>query len=155
MLKQKDRISRMPDYKLFFRFAKYIMPYRPKQAAIFALSGISILLELINPYLGKLIVDKAIINKNFEIFIVYGLIGAAIFISNGIIKAAAALLEKSMQSRVRFDLNKKLFSHLQALPLSFFKGSAPGEHMYTLSYDIERTIDFIISAPRETVVILG
>ncbi|MDO8748854.1 MAG: ABC transporter ATP-binding protein [Candidatus Omnitrophota bacterium] len=130
------------------------MPYRPKQIAILALSCLSILLELINPYLGKLIVDKAIVNKNFEIFIVYGLIGAALFISNGIIKAIAALLEKGMQLKVRFDLNKKLFSHLQALPLGFFKGSASGEHMYTLSYDIERSVDLIISVPKETVAIL-
>lgn len=145
----------MLNYKLFFRFTRYLLPYRPKQIAILALSCVSILLELINPYLGKLIVDKAIVNKNFEIFIVYGLIGAALFISNGIIKAIAALLEKGMQLRVRFDLNKKLFSHLQALPLSFFKGSASGEHMYTLSYDIERSVDFIISVPKETVVILA
>ena len=145
----------MLDYKLFFRFTKYILPYRPKQIAILALSCVSILLELINPYLGKLIVDRAIVNKNFEIFVAYGLIGAVIFISNGIIKAVAALLEKGTQLRVRYDLNKKLFSHLQALPLGFFKGSASGEHMYVLSYDIERTVDFIISVPKETVAILA
>ena len=143
------------NFRLIVKFLKYLSPYRVKQVVVFILSSISISLELINPYLGKLIVDKAIINKNLEIFIVYGLIGAVIFISNGIIKAVAALLEKGMQLRVRFDLNKKLFSHLQALPLGFFKGSASGEHMYTLSYDIERSVDFIISVPKETVIILA
>lgn len=143
------------NFRLIVKFLKYLSPYRVKQAVIFILSGISISLELINPYLGKLIVDKAIVNKNFEVFVIYGLIGAAIFISNGLVKAFAQLLEKGIQLRVRFDLNKKLFGHLQALPLGFFKGSASGEHMYTLSYDIERAVDFIISVPRETVVILA
>jgi len=102
----------MLDYKLFFRFTKYILPYRPKQIAILALSCVSILLELINPYLGKLIVDRAIVNKNFEIFVAYGLIGAVIFISNGIIKAVAALLEKGTDNKIysqflRFILAQK------------------------------------------------
>jgi len=132
-------------FQPFLRFLKFLFPYRKKQIAILILSGISVLLGLLPPYLSKLVVDKGIINKELKTFIILGLIGTGVFILNGLINVMTNFLERGIRLKVHFDLNKKVFSHLQVLPLDFFKDKSTGEHMFNISYDIERVVDFIVS----------
>lgn len=138
-------------FKLFLKFLKYLFPYRKKQATVLILSGASVLLGLINPYLSKLVVDKAIINKELKTFIILGLIGTGVFILNGLINAIESFLKRGIRLKVGFDLNKKVFSHLQNLPLDFFKNKSTGECMFRINYDIERAVDLVVSVPEESV----
>jgi ABC-type bacteriocin/lantibiotic exporter with double-glycine peptidase domain len=138
-------------FRLFLKFLKFLIPYRRKQIIIFVLSGISVLLSLFNPYLSKLIVDQAIINKDVKAFVVLGIIGAVVFILNGLAQALATFLEKDISLRLHFDLNKKIFGHLQQLPLDFFKNKSTGEHMFNINYDIVQVVDLVSSVPKETV----
>jgi ATP-binding cassette subfamily B protein len=132
-------------------FLKYLLPYRKKQLAVLFLSGLSALLSLVNPYIGKLMVDKAIINKDLHIFILLALVGTAVFILDGLFKAAADFIGKGIYLKVRWDLNRKVFSHLQRLPWDFFQAKSTGEHMFKLNYDIDNAADFIVSVPNELV----
>lgn len=138
-------------FALFLNFLKLLLPYRKKQIVVLSLSGISMLLGLVNPYLSKLVVDKAILAKQLNTFIILGIIGTAVFIINGLLNALGSFLERGIRLRVNFDLNKKVFSHLQGLSWKFFQGKSTGEHIYSLNYDIDRVVDFIISIPKEIV----
>lgn len=138
-------------FKLFLKFLKFLLPYRKKQIIILSLSGIGVLLGLVNPYLSKLIVDKGILNKQLNIFIILGLLGTGVFILAGLIKAIESFLARGIRYRVHFDLNRKVFKHLQGLPLGFFDNRSTGEHIFKLNYDIERVVDFIISILEELV----
>jgi ATP-binding cassette subfamily B protein len=140
-------------YKLFLKFLRYLWPYRRKQISILFLSVLTVLLGLVIPYLSKLVVDKGIINKEMRSFIVLGVIGAGVFIINGLIKAISGLLKRSMRLKVNFDLNKKVFSHLQELPIGFFQNRSTGEHMFRIDYDIERVVDLVVSIPQESIKI--
>lgn len=137
--------------RLFIKFVKYIYPYRKKQAVALILCVFSMALSLVSPYLSKLLVDKAIITKNLKSFIIIGLIGAGIFLLSGIIEAAVGLLKKAIRLKLNFDLNKKLFWHLQALPFELFQNKSTGGNIYNINYDIERAVDLIISVPEEIV----
>ena len=141
------------ELKLFWGFLKYLIPYRKKQITVLILSGLSVFLGLVIPYLSKLVVDKAILNKELRTFILLGLIGTAVFIINGLIKAMASFLKKGVYLRVKFDLNKKVFGHLQKLPLGFFQNKSTGEHMFKIDYDVEQVTDLVSSVPEQLVSI--
>ncbi len=140
--------------RLFLKFLKYVYPYRALQVMILALSGISVLLGLVNPYLGKLIVDRSIMGKDLKSFFFLGVIGAGVFIIDGVIKALENFFKKKIALKLRFAINRKVFSHLQGLSVDFFQDKSTGEHMFKISYDIERVVDFISGVPEELINIL-
>lgn len=140
-------------FKLFSRFFKYVLPYRRQQTMIFFLTNLSVLLGLVNPYLSKLIVDEAIINRKLKVFIVLGLLGTGLFIVNGLITTTKNFLEKTIRLKVSLDLNQKIFGHLQTLTLDFFQDKSTGEQMFKINYDIERAVDLNISLSGEIIEI--
>lgn len=140
-----------PPYKLFFKFLRYIVPYRSKQAVILIFAVLGMLLGLVNPYLSKLVVDKAIANRDIKLFIILAVAGTAIFIANGLLSALASILKRGVRLRVNFDINKSVFGRLQRLPLGFFHDKSTGEHIYKVNRDIERAVDLIASVPEESI----
>ena len=135
--------------KLFLKFLKYLLPYRKTQIIILVLAGVSVLLGLVIPYLSKLVVDTAILKKELKTFIILGLIGAGVFILNGLINAVASFLRGDIRLKVNFDFNKKIFGHLQQLPLGFFQNKSTGEHMFKIDYDVRSAVDLVVSIPEE------
>jgi ATP-binding cassette subfamily B protein len=138
-------------FKILLKFLKYLLPYRKRQIAILILSILSVFLGLVNPYLSKLIVDKAIINKELRAFVVLGLLGTGVFILNGLLTAMEDFLKKGLRLKVNFDLNKKVFRHLQGFSLGLFRDKSTGEHIFKMHYDIERAVDFIVSVLEECI----
>lgn len=138
---------------LFVRFLRYLIPYRKKQIAILVLSSLTALSGLVTPYLSKLIVDKAILNKDLKALIFLGFIATVVFILSGLARVTAEILGQGLYLKVQFDINKKIFQHLQSLPLTFFQDKSTGEHMFKISYDIERASDSIVSIPKDMVSI--
>ncbi len=118
-----------------------------------ALSGIGVLLGLVNPYLTKLVIDRAFGNKDLKAFIILALIGGVIFVLNGLLAGLNSYLDRQIKIKVNFDLNKKVFKHLEKLDLDYFQNKSTGEHLYRSSYDIDRVSNFITTIPPQVVAI--
>lgn len=138
-------------FKLFLKFARYLLPYWKKEVVILILTGIAVLLGLVNPYLTKLVIDRAFGNKDLRVFIILALIGGTIFVLNGLVSALKNYLDRQIRIKVNFDLNRKVFRHLGGLSYSYFQNKSTGEHIYKSSYDIERAADFITTTPPQAV----
>ena len=138
---------------LFFRFLKLLLPYRRKWVLILILSGLGTLLGLVNPYLTKLVIDKGIGNKDLRTFIILVFIGAGVFILNGAVGGFRQFLDRYIRTKVNFDLNKKVFTHLQSLSFSYFTDKSTGGHLYRVSYDIDRVTDFITTTPPQAITL--
>jgi len=134
---------------LFVKFLRYLLPYRKKQAAILILSASASVFGLLNPYLSKLAVDRALLNKEPRALIFLGAIGTLVFILSGLLRVAANILEKGLLLKVQFDINKQIFGYLQGLPFEFFQDKSTGEHMYKMHYDIERASEAIVAVPKD------
>ncbi|HLD82327.1 MAG TPA: ABC transporter ATP-binding protein [Candidatus Omnitrophota bacterium] len=134
-------------FKLFFRFLRFLYPYRKQWLAILALSTLAGLLDLVNPYLSKLVIDRAIANKDLRLFTILALAGGSVFIITALFDALRQFLSRYIKVKVGFDLNKKAYKKLQNFPLSYFKDKSTGEHLYKLSYDVDRVKDFITDIP--------
>lgn len=129
--------------KKYIKFYRYLLPFWKREALILFLSVITVGLSLINPYLTKLIIDKAYGNKDLKLFIILISLGAGIFILNGLIDGLVNYLNRYIRLRINFNLSRKVFEKLQSLPYSFFQDSSTGEHLYKISYDIEQASRFV------------
>ncbi len=138
-------------WNLFIKFYRFFVPYHRKQLIALVLTLAGVLLSLINPYLTKLMVDRAIMNKDVPMFLILGGIGTVVFLLNSLATAGAEYITKSIRIRLGFDLNKKIFTHMQRLPLDFFKARSTGEHMFKVNYDVDRVADLLSFVPREAV----
>jgi ATP-binding cassette subfamily B protein len=125
------------------KFCRYLFPYWKKEVLILFLSGASVILGLINPYLTKLIIDKAYANKDLKLFIIMIIAGGIVFILSGAVSALSNYLNRYIRQRVKFDLNRRMFGKLQNLPYTFFIRTSTGENLFKISYDIDHGAHFI------------
>lgn len=137
--------------KLLLKFTKYLLPYWKKEAVVLGSSGVVVLLSLINPYLTKLVIDRAFGNKDLKVFIILALVGGTVFILNGLVSGLKSYLDRQIGIKVNFDLNKRVFKHLDKLDLAYFQNKSTGEHLYRSSYDIDGVTNFITTTPSQIV----
>ena len=123
-------------FKLWEKFWK-------KEILILALSSAAMLLGLVNPYLTKLIIDKAYANRDLKLFITLVILGVIIFVLDGVLKGLSDYLSRYVRVRINFELNRQVFKKLQGLSYGFFQDTSTGQHLYKINYDIERVSSFI------------
>lgn len=107
------------------------------------LSGLATALGLANPYLTKLIIDRAYVNRDMRLFISLVSVGALIFILNSAISGLNTYLNQYIRLRVNLDLNRWFFKRLQGLSCNFFQDNPSGSNAYKINYDIEQAASFI------------
>lgn len=129
--------------KYIKKFCYYLIPFWKREVLILFLGFISMGLGLVNPYLTKLIIDKAYGNKDLKLFIILAVSCGSIFILNGVFTGLSNYQNYYIKLRLKFDLNRKIFKKLQNLPYAFFQGTSTGEHLYKISYDVEQVSWFI------------
>jgi ATP-binding cassette subfamily B protein len=132
-------VERMRDIK----FNRYLRPLWKKELLALLSGGAMMLLGLVNPFIAKLVIDKAYRNRDLKLFIILIAMGAAIFILNGLLGAVSDYLNRYIRMRLNFDLNRRVFKRMQRLPYSSFQDTSTGEHLYKISYDIEMVTQLI------------
>jgi len=137
MLKLKN-----PKIKIF-NFFQYLVPFWKEECLVLLLSLSSIVLGLVNPYLTKLIIDKAYGDKDFKLFIILIAIGGIIFILNGVITGLSGYLSEYIYLRINFGLNRQVFKKLQGLSYGVFQDGSTGQYLYNISYDVGTITHFV------------
>ncbi len=135
-------------------FYRYLLPYWKKELFIILLSCAVLITNLINPYLTKLIIDKAYANKDLKLFFILVGTGAVIFVLGGVMGGVSDYFRRAIRFRISLDLNRKVFRKLQGLPYSFFQDSSAGDHLYKIRYDIDQVVNFVADVLPD-IVILG
>ena len=127
----------------YLKFYRYLLPLWKIEVAAILLGLVIMLLGLVNPYLSKLVIDKAYVNRDLRLFIILFCAGGGIFILTNIASMVNLYLDNYIRLKVGFNLNKKLFRKLLYLHYGFFQDSSTGENLYKINYDIERAAGFI------------
>lgn len=136
------------------RFNKYLYKYWKLEAAVIILSLITLPLSLANPYLTKLVIDKAYGNKDLKLFLILAIIGGSIFILNGLIYSLKSYLEQRINRNVNFDITKDIFRHLQSLPLSFFNNESTSGNIYRINSDVGSVSSFVCNTIPQIITLL-
>jgi len=134
------------EFKLFLKFLRFLLPYKKLWVFVFILSFLAVPLSLVKPYLTKLIIDKAMLNKDLKVFIILVFIGAGTFILGELLNRLKDALDRYIKIKVNFDLNKKVFTQIQNFPLVWFQNRATGEHIYKIDNDISSVTEFITAS---------
>jgi ATP-binding cassette subfamily B multidrug efflux pump len=126
------------------RLLKYLKRYRWYFCIAILAMLIGIALDMYNPYLLKLIVDRIIVGKQLELLAKVLLALAGIAISRAILGYIKEFLFDCGGQRVVTDLRQDLFNHLQTLSFSYFDGVNTGELMSRLKEDIDNIMRTVV-----------
>jgi ABC-type bacteriocin/lantibiotic exporter with double-glycine peptidase domain len=121
----------------------HILPFWKKQVLIACLGITSIFLSLANPYLVKIIIDKAYTDKDLRLFIILIIAGGVIFTLSELLNGSSNYFDRYIKLHLEININKKIFRKLQSLPYAFFQDTSTGEHLYKISYDVEQFSRFM------------
>jgi ATP-binding cassette subfamily B multidrug efflux pump len=106
---------------------------------------VSIIIDLFNPYLVKVLVDRVIKNRETEL-LAYILIGiAGIAISRSTLGYVKEYLFDVLSAKINIDIKQELFDHIQSLSFSYFDNMNTGELMSRIGEDVDniwKTISF-------------
>lgn len=127
------------------RLIKYVWKYKLQVVLPAVAMTIAMLLDMLNPYLAKLIVDRVIGNKEFKILPVILISLLAITITRSVLGYVKEFVADDLSSRVSKDLKIELYNHIQSLSFSYFDNMNTGELMSRIGEDIDniwKTIGF-------------
>jgi ATP-binding cassette subfamily B protein len=133
----EEVLGKAYDARLIRRLWQWIRPHRGLLALSFAMLVLASAVELVQPYLIKLAIDRYITERRTE-----GLAGlalaflAALAAQLGLHFVQLFLLERTGQNVV-FDMRTEVFAHLQRLPASFFDRHPVGRLMTRVTSDVE------------------
>ena len=127
----------------YLKLTKYLNKYRKLFFAQMVLVLIALPLSLLNPFITKLIVDKAYAHKDFGLFFALALLAGSILIFNAFLNTLSNYLLQKVKRGVNFDMTMDIFRHLQGLPMGFFNRRSVGEHIYKITGDVHSVSELI------------
>jgi ATP-binding cassette subfamily B protein len=137
LLHDEKSLKKAIDLRLIRRLWDFVKPYKPSIAISFALLFLVSAVQLVQPYLVKLAIDRHIEPGKMQ-----GLGGLAmLFLGALSIEFLLRYLQMYILERtgqnVVFDLRSHIFSHLQSLPSSYFDRHPVGRLMTRVTSDVE------------------
>jgi ATP-binding cassette, subfamily B, multidrug efflux pump len=118
---------------------------------------ISILFDMLNPYLSAIMVDKVIKNKETQLLVPVLMGLAAVTLVRAILGYVKEYLNDFLSTKIHVDIKQELFDHIQSLPSSYFDSMNTGELMSRIGEDVEniwRTLSFGLRLFVENVIYL-
>ena len=122
--------------KSLARVLSYLEPYRKGVATTLLLAIATTLLDLIPPWLIKVIVDSLVDGK--ESLWIYGPIVAlaVIYLTRNFTNHRRIMINNKVEQNVVFDLRSEVYRALQNLSLNYFENHSTGELMSRANDDV-------------------
>jgi ATP-binding cassette subfamily B multidrug efflux pump len=133
----EDVIGKAYDARLMRRLLTYLSPYRPQVALATLVIASHSLLELLPPYLIKLVIDSYIPAGDLSGL---GIVAVVFLVSLTGSFALQYLQTSTLQmigQRIMFDLRMQLHGHLQRLDLRFYDRNPVGRLMTRVTTDVD------------------
>lgn len=122
---------------------KFINFYKNDIFVLSLLNLISSTFFLTAPYISKLFIDKAFINKDPEKFLNLSILGAGLFALSMSVTVIRDIVKNKKGVKLEFNLSNKFINKFFSLDLSYFKSQSVGENVYRFS-DTETIVNFLI-----------
>jgi ATP-binding cassette subfamily B protein len=142
------------------RIAEYIRPYWVRAALLAVLSLVITLMQLVPPYLTKILTDRVLIpqtNADLLLRLVFVMIGIGLMRWIGSI--AHGWVVAWLSGRVTMDIRSELYRCLERLTLKFYDKREVGAIMSRVTHDSGRLQDFLVEGlpylVNNTILVLG
>lgn len=129
----------MAEFKWIWQFVKV---YRFKMLLAFLLATSVALLNMVNPYVNGMIVDKVIGEGKTRLLteLVLYIVGATLLKS--IIRFIYQFTFESVSQKVIYNIREKIYSRMQAMDFEFFDKTKTGDIMSRMTGDLEAVRHF-------------
>jgi ATP-binding cassette, subfamily B, multidrug efflux pump len=142
---EEEALGRAYDARLMRRLLRYLLPYKVIVAGAFAAMVGAALLQLAQPYLLKVAIDRYIAAGDLAGVSRIGLLFLAILIASFGLEFAQTYTMQVIGQRIMFDLRMQIFGHLQRLDLAFFDRNPVGRLMTRVTTDVDVLNDLFTS----------
>jgi len=138
--------------RLIVRLLSYLGPYR-----WYALGGLGLTitltgLQLVPPYLTKVLVDDVIAARNAALLpVIVGLL-VGVYATRAAVAGFRRYVMQWLGNRVLFDMRVQVFDHLQMLRLSYYNQRQTGQIMSRVTGDLNRLGSFVSEGFQEILV---
>ena len=133
------------DARLMRRLLAYLRPYRGHAAlALVAIISASVL-QLAQPYLMKLAIDRYIATGDLAGIDRIALLYLGIIIAAFLLEFTQTWLLQTTGQRIMFDMRMRLYEHLQRLDLRFYDRNPVGRLMTRVTTDVDVINDLFTS----------
>ncbi len=125
------------------RILKQALPYWPMLAGFLVAISFVALNDAILTYLSKLVIDNAILGQDPQLLVRYLTIYAGLFFLQAGFVFAFIYSAGVLGERIRYDLRRRMFSHLQELSFSYFDRTPVGWIISRVTSDTERIAELV------------
>lgn len=123
-------------WRTYARLWVFMRPYVKGLVLVLVVSILSTILGLAQPYISKLLIDRALLRRDMSALVVIsGLMFAATVAGYGL-NILASYRYVSISAAMLFDIRVALFRHLQTLSPRFYAGFRLGDLMSRLNNDV-------------------
>ena len=144
------------DYRRIFN---YIIPYWRRLALVLALSLVSTLLSLAQPYITKLLIDEALLRKNLQALTTVAALMVVVTVLGFALNIVSSYRYVAVSAAVLFDMRLAVYEHLQKLSPRFYTRTRLGEIVSRLNNDISEVqrvaADTLLAAISNVIFLVG
>src|SRR5829696_1333005 len=141
----EDVVGKAYDARLMRRLLQYLQPYRGQAALALAAIIASSMLQLAQPYLMKLAIDRFIPAGDLTGVDRFALWYFAILCGSFALEFMQTWLLQNTGQRIMFDMRMEIYAHLQRLDLRFYDRNPVGRLMTRVTTDVDVINDLFTS----------
>jgi len=142
---EEDVLGKAYDARLMRRLITYLRPYKLQVAlATAAIIGHSIL-ELVPPYLVKLVIDRYIPARDINGLSIVAMLYLATLAGSFVLDYAQTWVLQFTGQRIMFDIRMQVYEHLQRIDVRFYDRNPVGRLMTRVTTDVDVLNDLFTS----------
>lgn len=144
--KQDEKTEKKSKFSTMPRLFSYLLAYKGRIIAVFALMAFGTVVDLINPLLQERAIDKYILPGNIPGLIKIVILGAVLNLLTVIAIKIRMLVMAKTSNKVIQNLRQQLYDHIQGLDLAFFDSRPSGKILARIIGDTNSLKDIIENA---------
>ncbi len=122
--------------QLYRRALAFVVPYWRRLGLVLAISMVATLLGLAQPYFLKLLIDDALLSRNFSLLFWISVGLFAVSIVGFLLNTLSSYRYVQVSAEALFDMRLAVFRHLQTLSPRFYARTATGDILSRLNNDV-------------------
>jgi ATP-binding cassette, subfamily B, multidrug efflux pump len=138
-------VGKAYDAALMRRLMGYLRPYWPRVLVAFAAIVTGAVLQLAQPYLMKVAIDRYIRTGDFAGMDRIALLFLGILVASFLCEFVQTYLLQFIGQRIMFDLRAAIYGHLQRLDVAFYDRNPVGRMMTRVTTDVDALNDLFTS----------
>ncbi|MBT0667460.1 ABC transporter ATP-binding protein [Novosphingobium profundi] len=151
--------EKIADWGSYSRLLPYLRPYLGRLALVLVVSLASTALGLAQPYLSKLLIDDALLQRDLTALVVIGLAMIGVTVGNYALNILASYRYVATSADMLFDIRVALLRHLQSLSPRFYSRFRLGDLMSRINSDVSDiqrvTADTMLSVLSNLLMLTG